>query len=522
VIKFASTCKVLQNLTNEINPLQIAIGDLPSLGTGVALYDGIYEATTKLLGSTAKKMIVVFTAGNNNSSAHAHNETIEFALRTNSPVYILGCTTEIDTSLAAIARITGGKYYSYSTWGNLETMVQDLIKRINNFYVFVHTSTDPTTNGIWRTVDFTLNYANKMGNDVGHYLPPAEGRDPWITISSRPDSVGLTAKFARPGETFTYTITYGNYGFESCQNCSIKSVLPDSISAPFNIKPTPTRIEPKALIWNADILNPGEIRVINYDVTVHAKMPPFFFLLYDTVSISCESSDDRNPDNNLDIDTVFVYPGEPSPPAISAHPKEVPVNSPVTLSITTQTPLKRWDIWIEYPPTSTIGLDTDEFNDQIKNKIEPLMPMAPDDSLVIDPQFTNTKIWGSDNDGEQRETYRAILDFTDWFNRTDTVSTSFIVYAEYSTSLINNRFNPGDGSLRLIYNLIHDSHVKISVFNVAGEFVKELVNKDETAGEHYAEWNGYDKNGRMVGSDVYVILSEIGPQKEWLKVIVLW
>jgi len=184
--------------------------------------------------------------------------------------------------------------------------------------------------------------------------------------------------------------------------------------------------------------------------------------------------------------------------------------------------LKKWDIWIQYPGTSALGLDKSEYSNKIKsNKIEPLMPMAPNDSLAIEPAFENTLIWKSSGESEQREIYRVILDFVDWFDRADTASASFVVVAKNSAYLQQNSFNPLKENLTITYSLIKDSQVKINVFNVAGEHVKKLLDEKMLAGEHNISWDGKDKNSRVVGNDVYVISIEAGSYNQWRKVIVL-
>ena len=522
VIKFASSVELVEALTNDKQMLKNGIEASPSVGTGVALFDAVYEACNQLLLANGRRMIFLITSGGNNNSQHQMEETVEFALKTNTSVNILNCSVSGDTTLNALARLTGGKCLSYNEIGTFQSIFEEFIRRINNFYIFIHSSSDGTTNGEWRTIDFTLNYANSRIKDTRNYQAPLTGTDPWVSISSLPDSVGPTASFAKPGETFTYTITYGNNGYESCESCVIKSVIPDSVSFPVNIYPAASHITEDTLSWEIEKINPGEIKVISYEVTVNSTMPPYYFSLYDSVNIVCSGGDDIDLTNNCDIDTVFVYPGEWSPPIIKAYPTEVPVNSPVQFVIKTQTPLKTWNIWIEYPLSSARGIDKTEYNNLVEpNKILPLMPTAENDSLVIEPPFQNTKIWGETGKERQREIYRVYLDFLDWFDRQDTVSTTFAVVAEYMSSLDKNRYNPAEEELTIQFSLIKDERVRITVYNVAGEFVKKVFDKNVPAGKHQTSWNGTDKNGRQVGNDVYIILVEAGPLKEWHKVVVI-
>lgn len=521
VIKFASSMEISQSLTNNIQALRNGIDSTPDIGTGSALYDGIFEATTQMLAAGGRKIIVVFSAGGNKNSIHTEDETIDFALKNQTPIFIIACTDQEDAALARIARLTGGKYYSYHEWGNLETMAQDLNNRINNFYVFVHSSTDGTANGEWRAVSFALNYANKISKDIGYYLPPIEGRDPWISIYSTPDSVQSLGKLAKPGETFTYTITYGNNGFSVAPSCKIYSFLPDSVNKPSNYSQQPNTINPKFLIWNIGDLQPGLTQAISYDIKVNPVPPLFYLELIDSARITSEAIDDLNLANNFAIDRVYVDIGLWTPPQIKVEPKEVPVNDPVKISISPRSRLEKWELWIEYPHTASRGIDKTEFNKQIINRVEPLEAMPPEQMLIIEPDFQNTKIWQTGQNEKPRETYRAILQFIDQFGIDDTVSTNFTVYAQFDFWPDRNHFNPDFDRLMLTYLLVHDQKISIKIYNVAGEHVQTLVDKPEAAGLHQAYWNGSDKNGRIVGSDVYVIILQAGEYHKLRKVAIV-
>lgn len=72
-----------------------------------------------------------------------------------------------------------------------------------------------------------------------------------------------------------------------------------------------------------------------------------------------------------------------------------------------------------------------------------------------------------------------------------------------------------------------ENQVKIDVFNVAGEHIKNLEDRfyqkdpETTITSKSLSWNCQDKDGRMVGSGVYVIVMEAGRYKTWKKCIVV-
>jgi VWFA-related protein len=520
VMPFAEQYTIAQNFTNDTQILSQLTSPSATTTPNYRLGDAINQAAQIMLGEGGRKYILVFSAGGNETSLHEQAATLEFALKSGTPVFIFNCGN--DTTLAAISRGTGGKFYHLPEWGSLNAMAADFVKRLNHFYLALHTSPDPTLDGNWRTVALAVQYAEKSGVDQNHYLAPLDGFDGWVQVESLPDSVSEFVKLAQAGETVRYTLTYGNNGYQTGTQIRLRNVLPDSVTGPLNASVAPSLVNGRELIWELGDLAFGECGSIQFETRVNPAMPPFWFWLVDSVQLQSPNVADRVLKNNLAIDTVLVQPDAWSEPVIVADPAEVAVNEPVTLSITTQTPLKIWNIQIEYPVASAQGVDATGFNGQIQNRTEPLMPMAPDVFLKIAPDFTNTKIWDTQGSGEKRETYRAILEYTDWFDRPGTAMTTFTVFAKYELWLGQNKFNPDtDAPLEINFLSVIDQPIRIKIYNVAGELVQTVLDKFTPAGQHTLAWNGRDQNDRIVGSDVYVIILEAGAYKEWRKVVVV-
>ncbi|MCK4664804.1 MAG: T9SS type A sorting domain-containing protein [Bacteroidales bacterium] len=68
--------------------------------------------------------------------------------------------------------------------------------------------------------------------------------------------------------------------------------------------------------------------------------------------------------------------------------------------------------------------------------------------------------------------------------------------------LINfpNPFNP---STSISYQLAHEAKTEITIFNIKGQKVKELVDERQIAGQHSVVWNGTDDFGKKVSSGIY-------------------
>ncbi|MDD2228823.1 MAG: T9SS type A sorting domain-containing protein [Candidatus Cloacimonetes bacterium] len=63
-----------------------------------------------------------------------------------------------------------------------------------------------------------------------------------------------------------------------------------------------------------------------------------------------------------------------------------------------------------------------------------------------------------------------------------------------------NPFNP---STTISYELPEDGNVQILIYNLKGQFVKQLLNKQESIGPHAIIWDGKDSTGRACSSGIY-------------------
>ncbi len=64
--------------------------------------------------------------------------------------------------------------------------------------------------------------------------------------------------------------------------------------------------------------------------------------------------------------------------------------------------------------------------------------------------------------------------------------------------------NPFNARTRIDYQIPRQSLVRITIFNVQGQEVKNLVNEEQAAGYHAISWDGQDNRGHRVGSGIYI------------------
>ncbi len=72
---------------------------------------------------------------------------------------------------------------------------------------------------------------------------------------------------------------------------------------------------------------------------------------------------------------------------------------------------------------------------------------------------------------------------------------------EYNLS--QNYPNPFNPSTKIRYSLPAAGNVKLSVYNINGEEVAQLLNTSQPAGNYEAEWNGRNLSGQRVASGIY-------------------
>ncbi len=88
-------------------------------------------------------------------------------------------------------------------------------------------------------------------------------------------------------------------------------------------------------------------------------------------------------------------------------------------------------------------------------------------------------------------------------------------------SLSQNYPNPFNHSTVICYSLPKQSDVTISIFNLLGQNVKKIENKNQTAGQHEINWDGTGQSGRAVASGIYFYQIEAGDYNESKKMIML-
>jgi photosystem II stability/assembly factor-like uncharacterized protein len=87
------------------------------------------------------------------------------------------------------------------------------------------------------------------------------------------------------------------------------------------------------------------------------------------------------------------------------------------------------------------------------------------------------------------------------------------------TWLGQNRPNPFSGGTEIRYQLANKGKVRLVVYNILGQGVRRVVDKQQEAGAYMATWDGRDGTGGIVSSGVYFYRLEAGGKSQTRKMV---
>jgi len=91
----------------------------------------------------------------------------------------------------------------------------------------------------------------------------------------------------------------------------------------------------------------------------------------------------------------------------------------------------------------------------------------------------------------------------------------------YSFKLGQNAPNPFTHNTTITYQIPKSGMVNLTVYNIAGQKVKELVNGNKPAGSYSVVWNKQDEGGRPVSNGVYFYCIKAGKDGDIKKMVII-
>ena len=151
----------------------------------------LYDAVTVYLGSAfdqiGRKVLVIFTDGDDTSSSRRWDETLRLLRASDVTVYPIGFLSNrgsprlmLQSKLMGIARLTGGRAMFPGTMKELEPMYAAIAAEIHGRYVLGYVPTNAVRDGKWRKVEIKVKRPDlkdlKIQTRRGYFAPFNERR----------------------------------------------------------------------------------------------------------------------------------------------------------------------------------------------------------------------------------------------------------------------------------------------------------------------------------------------------------
>jgi Ca-activated chloride channel family protein len=188
IVNFNDKTFLEQPFTSDIGALERGLANVDSIG-GTAMRDAIRRSIDylKLNGKRDKKVLVVITDGDDNTSSGTLEELIEHAQQAGVLIYTVGLLSEDEKrearrateALNAIAKATGGQSYYPKKLEDVTGACQQAAHDIRSQYVIEYSPTNAALDGSFRRIKVVANAPNQpiVRTRSGYYaLPNAPSR----------------------------------------------------------------------------------------------------------------------------------------------------------------------------------------------------------------------------------------------------------------------------------------------------------------------------------------------------------
>lgn len=87
--------------------------------------------------------------------------------------------------------------------------------------------------------------------------------------------------------------------------------------------------------------------------------------------------------------------------------------------------------------------------------------------------------------------------------------------------LFQNYPNPFNSCTEIRYEIPHDAHVTIQIYDVRGQLIRMLADEAQSRGEYLARWDGRNRKGHAAGSGLYFCMLQSGDHQGVMKMVLL-
>jgi VWFA-related protein len=183
IVNFNDDTHFDQLLTNDVRRLQSALARMESRG-GTAMRDALSQSIdyVKKNGKRDKKVLVVITDGNDNSSTMSLEQVLRKSRDSEVLVYALGLLNEEERgdaraakkALKTLTEASGGLDYYPASLSDVEEIIPRVARELRNQYILGYTSSNPALDGSFRQIKVTVNGFGRptVRTRNGYYATP--------------------------------------------------------------------------------------------------------------------------------------------------------------------------------------------------------------------------------------------------------------------------------------------------------------------------------------------------------------
>src|SRR5205085_340855 len=182
VISFDSGVDLLQDFTDDPEKLADAVRKIRA-GGGTSLYDAIYlSVTQKLSGQQGRRVVILITDGDDNSSRVSLTETLEAAQKNDVTIYAISTNSTAffgskeqergDKTLKKFAEETGGKPFFPLKIQDLASSFLDIHDELRSQYQIGYRPSNARMDGSYRKIRVDIaDRRYKARARSGYYMP---------------------------------------------------------------------------------------------------------------------------------------------------------------------------------------------------------------------------------------------------------------------------------------------------------------------------------------------------------------
>ena len=186
IVNFNEDAYLDQPFTSDNTQLSEALTRIDSKGN-TAMFDALNMSMNYLIdkGTQDKKVLLVVTDGNDNTSQTTLKQLIYKARQNEVLIYSIGLLSDdeprearkAEVALKALTSATGGLDYYPKDLAEIDRITPEVAHEIRNQYILAYSPTNPALDGSFRKVDVVVNgYGHpNVRTRNGYYASPAGG-----------------------------------------------------------------------------------------------------------------------------------------------------------------------------------------------------------------------------------------------------------------------------------------------------------------------------------------------------------